>query len=419
MSNQAAEEEVTPKTVCYKCKKSSEETIVSNCSASKCSRMICNDCHTNFCESKQLPLLVKEQTGVIITCPNKKCYDMAKKETSGVDPQRLHWERDGCNGPDDPNNSMRILLNWLTSEGNYKRFCGKDSLGTKKVQFGTIISNIINSHKVRISRTPKDVLNKIHYLENQFREASDWMNNTGQGVTDEEQFTSYVKKLCPYYDDLKAVMDDRNGTRPKVTSDDFDADEGSDSNDSDVEVVEAEEVAEEVGDETTSVVLDAGIQPLPGTIVFESPKPKTIKRRQKSGASASHADSSVFSRTSKRSNYLFDDFVTNYISNQEKMVDETTRHNKQMESLELQKMKEMRNLEEEKMRRAEASGVWKVQTEELQFKTILYEKFELLKDKIPKERLVKMFPAMASFFDNNDGGTLEMETTGKSGRDDT
>ena len=44
------------------------------------------------------------------------------------------WERDGKNGPDDPNTSMSILIKWWMEEGNYSRFCGKNNNGVKKIQ---------------------------------------------------------------------------------------------------------------------------------------------------------------------------------------------------------------------------------------------------------------------------------------------
>jgi hypothetical protein len=42
------------------------------------------------------------------------------------------WNNDGANGQGDPNTSEKILLDWLTDEGNYSKYRGKNNNGIKK-----------------------------------------------------------------------------------------------------------------------------------------------------------------------------------------------------------------------------------------------------------------------------------------------
>jgi hypothetical protein len=50
-----------------------------------------------------------------------------------------NWESDGKGGPSDPHTSMKILLDWWMTEGNYSRFCGKNNDVVKKNSFATTL----------------------------------------------------------------------------------------------------------------------------------------------------------------------------------------------------------------------------------------------------------------------------------------
>ena len=68
---------------------------------------------------------------------------------------------------------------------------------------------------------------KITSIENEFRNAADWMENTGQGV---EQggldWRGAILKRSPYFFELEEVIGEKASTKPLMTSDKlFDLDE--------------------------------------------------------------------------------------------------------------------------------------------------------------------------------------------------
>ena len=59
--------------------------------------------------------------------------------TSVPDNTRIPWNRDGKNGPQDPNHSKVILIDWITTPRNYEKNCGTGNNGLKKIQFAAMI----------------------------------------------------------------------------------------------------------------------------------------------------------------------------------------------------------------------------------------------------------------------------------------
>lgn len=72
-------------------------------------------------------------------------------------------------------------------------------------------------------RTGKQIKHKIAALEQQFRAASDWIANNGDGLDNPGDMESHVKvKLCPLHCDLENVMSWRPNARPLgANEDDF------------------------------------------------------------------------------------------------------------------------------------------------------------------------------------------------------
>ena len=184
------------------------------CLASGCGRSIHHQCYfTQQVTTNKL----KPLEGSNVAC-SKRCYLRVATATT----RRPTWSTDGKNGPDDPNNSERILLDWITYPGNYTKFRGKGNNGTTKMRFAQIIAGKMNAAEVRISRDAKQVLNKLKHLEDTFRRAYNFANSeTGAGCKEAGTFEEEVQKTCPVYFDLLPVMSDRASAKPKSLSDDL------------------------------------------------------------------------------------------------------------------------------------------------------------------------------------------------------
>jgi hypothetical protein len=120
------------------------------CQFPLCQKGICQSCFTAVVLTKnQLNALVDNKDGsTLVVCSIRHCraYEKfaitlekkKKKETTN------RWDQDSPNGPDDPNHSEFVLINWLTEEGNSRKFRGSDNKGLKKTEFAEEIAKIIN-----------------------------------------------------------------------------------------------------------------------------------------------------------------------------------------------------------------------------------------------------------------------------------
>ena len=58
-----------------------------------------------------------------------------------------------------------------------------------------------------LQRSVSSIVQKVTTLETSYRNAADWMRQTGAGVHEEcGDFRTYLLKLCPYYDQLESVF---------------------------------------------------------------------------------------------------------------------------------------------------------------------------------------------------------------------
>ena len=95
--------------------------------------------------------------------------------------------------------------------------------------------------------------------------------------------------------------------------------------------------------------------------------------------------------TKKSKGYTAETFSSDE-SNQGGLVAETARHNRQMELLEAEKIRIAQEQEAEKIRIGQEQNKWKekateleYKSNELEYKTALFEKFEILKLKCPRK----------------------------------
>ncbi|KAG6966917.1 hypothetical protein JG687_00004582, partial [Phytophthora cactorum] len=93
--------------------------------------------------------------------------------------------------------------------------------GTTTARTNPLISTLIHEKGITHFRKPKDIITKISQLEQSFRDAVDFLNDTGAGITNESSLQQAIEKRCPHYSILKDVLGDRPSTRPLVTSDDL------------------------------------------------------------------------------------------------------------------------------------------------------------------------------------------------------
>ncbi|KAG9403413.1 hypothetical protein AC1031_006058 [Aphanomyces cochlioides] len=142
----------------------------------------------------------------------------SKKNGSKVQSQRILWTNDSDGGG---MNSMEVLVAWLSNEANYTRWKGGDkNCGLTKGALAKEIVSSMEQHGI-YHRKPKDIIQKVSVRESTYRSTTDWLNNTGQGVEDEESIRAHVEKMCPHYYSLDSVMRDRASTQPLATSSDL------------------------------------------------------------------------------------------------------------------------------------------------------------------------------------------------------
>lgn len=344
------------------------------CSSADCNKLVHLMCYQGLLLNKH-KLSPLANGGVACT---KKCHEKAVKELSGGgDDQeggrKGNWDSDGLNGPDDKNTSMKILLDWWMTEGNYAKFCGKHNDGIKKKEFCASLAQKM-SEETSSKRDAKNVLSKIQHLEKRWREAYDFATSeTGAGIAESDgqaRFEDIVKRKCPYYYDLLDVMADRASSAPKVTSYEDDA----------------EDVDDDISEDESSVVL---VESPPSAAASSAAGASTLgrKRGNEQGSSAKKKRKSNKNSTLGS---LMDDSMVDVLQSTsraaEERVLELARHNKAMEEIETKKMK------------------WKGKNNELEYKMNLLAKYgDLKKYGWNDEQIVRFYPDMKQVIDADDG----------------
>ncbi|KAG1710291.1 hypothetical protein DVH05_017295 [Phytophthora capsici] len=101
----------------------------------------------------------------------------------------IFWDKDGFDGglP-----SVEVLLNWMTTEGNYDKWRGSDRNNGNTKEF--LLKEIVAALKtVGIEhRSPAQIREKISNIEEKYRLAQDFLSQTGSGITDETTLRAEV-----------------------------------------------------------------------------------------------------------------------------------------------------------------------------------------------------------------------------------
>jgi hypothetical protein len=172
-----------------------------DCAAEGCRKKVHLGCYQGIILKNKkdgTELAILPNNGV---CCTKGCYNTICK--SGRDSNRGTWDSDGKNGPEDPNTSMKILLDWMTTEGNYSKFCGKNNHGVKKMQYANQLAEKMRVETSSDTRNSKQVLDKIKRMEEAFRTAHAFATSeTGAGIEQaqgQETFQDLVRRKCFHY----------------------------------------------------------------------------------------------------------------------------------------------------------------------------------------------------------------------------
>jgi len=93
----------------------------------------------------------------------------------------IAWDKDGSDGQ----SSIRVILDWLSTEGNYQRWRGDTKGGANK----TTLANEILNEMVKSGITHRDVKGiqtKIQELQTSYGKACDFLRGSGAGILDKD-----------------------------------------------------------------------------------------------------------------------------------------------------------------------------------------------------------------------------------------
>lgn len=350
------------------------QDFIFNCFVSTCTKRVHSNCHQRLLKRLNVSPLIDPISQERYFVCSKTCYNWVEKNFINT-PTRIPWEKDGKEGPNDPNSSINILMNWLTTEGNYGKFRGHDNHGKRKLAFGLQIAKKIKDAGCRVARSGEAVVKKIQEIEGKFIKAHDWVNNTGQGVREQDGMATFeecVRQRCKWYFELEPIMGDRAKAQPKATTESLCApmDALSVSSGSDIEdlgrkpaAVSAKKSSSDEGktssEDTKTVIPRSGL------------KNASAKKRKKQ--SEIEVQEIAFMQSFVERNMRKTGPATT--------ITEKERHNRAMEAIESKKAE------------------WKNKKEELEYKKeLLATKKQLEQEGHDMEEIIKLLPDLAPLY---------------------
>jgi hypothetical protein len=360
------------------------------CGGTKCDKKVHVMCYQG--------IVLKAKNGSMEALPGgtvactKACYQAAVKALSGGDSSRGKWNNDGQKGIDDSHTSMKILLDWMTTQGNYSKYCGKDNNGVRKQHFAAKLATKM-SNETSSERNAKQVQEKIWQLEESFREAHTFATSeTGAGIQSEQgndTFQDIVKRKCPYYYELCDIMADRSSTEPKATNyNPRDLDSSTDG-----ELDEDDDVEQQpTPPNNNATPPDNGTNELIQNLSRVNETGVSKGRSEVNSIAVSSIASEKGNKKKKRrTDPLMDDETVTMLkeaSDSTKLKhEETVRHNKNMEDLEKKKY--------ELEKKTIDAMQWKGKQDELDYRLKLVKEYNSLKASgMSDEQIRRLFPEM-------------------------
>jgi hypothetical protein len=174
------------------CKNTYAAALQFTCGFKDCGKTIHRPCYMAFIAKNNLSVLPDDK----FCCGVKAHHSSVLKAAANLVNEKTRWDADRPNGPDTEPLSMSVLLDWWTVEGNYSKYWGgKDQTGKTKFTFWQMLSQLIKEKGILVERSAVSVGSKIIRMEAMYKEASDWLAQTGQGVLAEGgDVTDAVKK---------------------------------------------------------------------------------------------------------------------------------------------------------------------------------------------------------------------------------
>lgn len=120
-----------------------------------------------------------------------------------------------------------LLFDWLGLPGNFEKWkCGGKTNANKRIRaprmskkaLATLISTYFKQNQK--TKSTDQILNKMRYIEDRYKEVRDFLNSTGEGLsTDDEKMsiTSIREKVlqrCPFYNRIHSLMKDSVSITP-------------------------------------------------------------------------------------------------------------------------------------------------------------------------------------------------------------